>query len=254
MKKIISLLLVVCCLLLCLTSCANPETLVTEAMANTQALDAYEAELKMDITMTVGDEEIEMPIVMDMKIKGATTDHPVVYMKSTVEMMGEKVESEIYMDSEWVYMLQDGVGYKMSVDDAGEDGDVSDTLDDMFQDMPESVYEDVKAVKNGDGSKTVSLSIPDSMFEEVFSEVIESVKDSIAQGVQVSDVIVSNAKVNITVKDKYISAYEIMFDMAMQISGVGVTATAKETLTIKNMGDTVTVTPMQGYQSYTEIS
>ena len=252
MKKLISLLLTVCCLLLFLTSCTgSAEKLVVRAMEKTEALDAYCAQLVMDIEMKAGTQEIEMLTVMDLSVVDATTRNPELYAEAYMEIMGESVEYEMYVEDGWVYMLQNGDGYKMSTHDAFDDeDDVTETFDDFFQELPETVYKDIKIVKNDDGSKSVSLSIPNDVFEDAYSDLTDSVMDSVTEGVAFSDLTLKNAVLDITVKDGYISVFEITFDMSMRIEGTRVTVAVKEQLIMKDMGDDVQVEPMEGYENF----
>lgn len=224
-------------------------------MENTEALDAYEAQLVVDIEVTVGAEKVDMLTVTDFSILDATTRNPVLYADIYMEVMGETAEAEMYVEDDWVYMLQDGNGYKMSAHEAFDEADdITETFDEYFQDLPESLFKGIKAVKNKDGSASVTLEIPNEIFEDTFADIAISVTDSITEGVDFSDLTYKNAVVEITVKDGYVMIFEIAFDLSMRVEGTRVTASVEEKLLLKDWGDGVKLDPMDGYEDFPLLS
>jgi len=256
MKKITSVLLVIGCLLLCLTACsASPQELVTEAMENAKTLDAYEATLEMNIVVTANGEVMTVPMNMDLKIKDARSENPTAYIKLSSKVMDREVTQEMYMEGDWIYLTQNGASYKMNRSSAEDAADgMTDTMDDFAKDFPEEVYDSAEVVSNDDGSQTVSLSLPDALFKELYDDMIESITNSIAPDAELTNLTISNVRVDITVKDAQVQVYDIRFDMGMNIEGMAVTAVAQEKLTFTKTGDAVVITPMEGYQDFTDIT
>lgn len=252
MKKFLVVLLALCSLLTCVTSCdESTEALVNDAIANTQALDAYEAEVDISISMDVMGMKMDIPMTMLMKMTGVNTDSPISYCKITMAYDGETSTSETYMDKDWVYVASGNDKYKMSVADAEEETkEITGAVDNFMKDMPASVFEGTEVVKNSDGTKSVKLNISGDLFRELYSEIFDSMMGMMGSTSDGMSVEFSDIAVTVTVGEKYISVYDISLGMTLSMSGVTANANVKETLTFTKFGDDVVITPMTGYQSY----
>ena len=252
MRKITSLLLVVVLVFstMLLTSCENAQSLITKATEKTQKLDSYKAELEMEVVTSAQGMTLEIPMTIDMKVKGAQTDSPVVSATIAMSMFGQTFDIDMYAEDEWIYMSSNGENVKMSADDADGEYDYTDDIQSMIKDLPKDVLKDAEIVKNDDGSKTVALDLASDVFEDVYDDLIKSVNDS--SDTEASNVEISDAKVKITVADGYISVYDISFDMDITVSEIETSSSVKCTVTFKDPGKDVEIAPPEGYKNFKE--
>lgn len=256
MKKITSLLLVILSLfmVLSLASCnqASTSEVISSAIENTNALKEYEA--KMDITLDMAMDGMTMSIPMNVvtKVKDADKENPIVSATTTTKMLGQEMTVETYMDNEYVYVAEDGEGYKMSLEDAMGEYDYASDVEDMIKDLPEDLIKDIQMVKNDDGSATLTVNIPNETFKQIFNDFVSDMNDA-SMGVSVDEIEISDCKVVITVKDDYIKNYDISFKMAMDVEGMSTNSTVSAKMEFVNPGNSVTVTPPDGYQDFEDI-
>ena len=251
MKKIVSLCLIVCVLLsmtLVFTSCQNAEKTVDKALEKTGELESYAAQMNMKITMTGAGITTTIPMTMKMKVEDAKSETPKAEIDMSMEMFGETMEAKYYTSGEWAYFVDDENSYKMKLDDADIDSDYSE---DMMKKLPADLLKDVEVVKNDDKSKTVTVSIPDETFNELFDDLLDMMTDSM--GVAATGLTISDAVVEITVKDGYVQTYGVDFSMVMTVEGISFTATAECEMVYENPGEAVTVTLPEGYESFREL-
>ena len=161
----------------------------------------------------------------------------------------------MFFENGWIYTLNNGNGYKESAHENSDDSnDITGVFDDFFRELPESLYEDLTMTTHKDGSRSVSLEIPNKTFQEVFDVAVRIAEDSLKGDFIYSDPYFKNAVATITVKDGYIYMYEIAFDMLVNVNQSGVTVEVKETLLIKEKGDGVQLDPMDGYEDFPLLS
>ena len=251
MKKIVSLCLIVCLLLsmtLMFTSCQNAEKTVDKALEKTGELDSYAAQMNMKITMTGAGISTTIPMTMNIKVEDAKSETPKTEMTMSMEMFGETMEVKYFISGEWVYFVDGEDSYKMKLNDAGVDSDYSE---DMMKKLPSDLLKDVEVVKNDDKSKTVTVAIPDETFDEIFDDLLDMMTDSM--GMSATGISISDAVVEITVKNGYVQTYGVDFSMAMTVEGISFTATAECEMVYENPGKAVTVTLPEGYESFQEV-
>ena len=117
--------------------------------------------------------------------------------------------------------------------------------------LPADLLKDVEVVKNDDKSKTVTVAIPDETFSELFDDLLDTMTDSM--GVNATGLTISDAVVEITVKNGYVQTYGVDFSMAMTVEGISFTATAECEMVYENPGEAVTVTLPTGYENFREV-
>lgn len=252
-KRMVSLLLVVCLMatVVLFTGCESAESLVKGAIAKTSMLDSYEAEIEMQLDMEASGMTMSIPMTIGMKVKDAHGDNPIISANTAISMLGQSIEMDVYSDGEWIYLVSEGEGYKVSAEN-GDEYDYTGDVDDMIQNIPEDLLKDAEIVKNDDGSKSVTVALPDEVFAEVYKEFVDSMNET-ATGSEVEDIEISDAVVSITVKDGYISVYDISFEMNMTVVSLETSMDVKATITFKNPGQDVPVTPPDGYKDFEEM-
>jgi hypothetical protein len=258
-KRVFALCLSVILILsaLMLTSCerVTAYALVSGAMKKTQALDSMDADVTMKMSVDVMGISTEVPMTFHVKAAGLKTDKPIMAADMTMSMMGFDMTTNLYSEGEYFYVTSMGENMKMKIGELTEDYDVMGDIADTVKELPEDLLKDVEAVNNDDGTKTVSVTIPDDAFASIYKELLESTGESAAGGSEITDVAVSNAKADITVsKEGYIAVYKLAFDMSMTVDGEQATSKMDMTVNYKNPGTAVTVTAPEGYQDFEELT
>lgn len=255
MKKRLFALVLALCLCLCglLSGCTEKSAfeVINTAVKNTEALDSMAAEMKMDLHMAMEGITMDIPITMNMQASGLKGNELKMYTDMSTSMLGQDVKMALYQEGSWVYISANGMNYKMSAEDAKEEYDFADDMDAMVQELPEELLKDVKLTTNKDGSQSVTLSVDGETFSKLYKDYINDVNSSAQLGE--GDVTISNAVITITVKDGYILTYAMDFDMSVKVETITSTVKAKTTITYKDPGKAVTITPMEGYQDFEEM-
>ncbi len=233
----------------------EPKQAVASAVSKTIALNEYKASMEMNIDMTMSmmgtETTMKIPATSNVVVKNANGEKPEVYTETEMTMMGTTIKTETYCDGEWLYTYEDEEGYKEEVDDAE---DYIERLEDTIKNIPEELLESLSFEKVENGYK-LTVAIPDEDFATIYADVVEGAAGSLGENM---DVTIKNAVVSIIVNDGYIIEYNIEFDMEMQMDmGLGspadIDAHVVANTTIENPGQSVTITPMDGYQSYPEL-
>lgn len=264
MKKLISLLLVLClvCTAMMISCTKDPSTnddppaekpltpaeQVSEAIKKINALSDLDFNMNVDIKMNVSGTQMEIPMKSNCKIKDVHAENPVIYNKTEMTMMGETMVTETYLEGEWAYMVMGDIKYKMKAEDA----DMDIGTDDMLKELSEEIMKTAETTENADGSITMKVSIPADEFEEIFDEMIEGMNSSMG-GSEVNEIKLNNASVETTIKDGYVMSYIIGYDFEMSMMGETVTAQATASITFNNVGKEVTITFPEGYKNFEEV-
>ena len=255
MKRIISLVLALCVVCMCgvLVSCETESTfsVISTALDNTQALDYMDATMEMEINMESQGTTMSIPMTADIKANNLKSDNPVMSTEISMSMLGMTVDMKMYQEGEWAYYDALGMKYKIKVTEETNEYDYSDDVNFMVKDIPEELLENVELVKSEDGSVTVTVAIPDEQFADIYDDYIDSLNST--TGYEDGDITITNAKVSITVKDEYVSVYDMSFNMNIDIEGVSSAAEVTAKVTYNNPGEKVTVTPPEGYKDYKEM-
>ena len=264
MKKLLSVLLILCLMLsaLALVACNDeqPETpdapvvkttaeKFNDAIRATYAADSYAVKYDMNIAMETMGMTMDIPTSMDMKIKNAASDSPVASIDMTMEMLGMEIAIDMYMEDGWIYATAMGESYKSRVTD---EDDYTQDIDDMLKELPEDYLNELEVTVNPDGSETVVLAMSGDEFSEIFSSTITDVANSAADAFDALEI--TETGVKITIKDGMISLYSINFVMTMQSEGVEIVSTATADMAFTAFGDDVVVTPPEGYLDFPEES
>lgn len=255
-RKIVSVVLALCVLLMCvsLTACKSETaySVIGSAVEKTQALDSMAAEMKIEMNMDMDGMTMSVPITADMKATELQSGSPKISSDISMSMLGQDILMSMYQEGDWAYIVVDDMKYKTNISEAESEYDYSDDMNDMLKTLPEELLKEVELVKNEDGSKTVTVSIPDEMFAEIYEDFLSGLDT--AAGTEGAEIKISDAVVTITVANDYISVYDMKFNMDMEIEGIAVSTEVKATITYRNVGAEVTVTPPEGYESFEELS
>lgn len=260
-KRLFALFLAMCLSVVgvLLSSCQREPTaeeLLNKASEKTAALESYSAVMDMKINMNIMGISMDVPMTVDMKVKNLQPN-PTVLAKYNMSMFGQDIAMDLYMEDGWMYLSMQGTDftegqqYKTNYDEVMDEYDFTGDMQDLMQDIPEDLLADVVPVKNDDGSRTVTVSIPDDVFDEVFTDLIAEMGE--VSGA-VGDVAIKDAVMEATVlKSGYYSDYKVEFTMTMNVSGMETDCSASVSVHFNDPGTKVEVTPPEGYQDYPEL-
>ncbi len=265
MKKVLSVLLAVCMLFAVLaTSGCTLSTAKTigDAIKKTEALEDIDATLFLEISMDMGF-SITIPVPVNMKAKNIKSQAPTVYVDMTLPMGSMELKTSVYQEEDMLYVSENGLKYKQKIAESDGEYDCIGYVNNIIKDIPDDLLESIELVKNEDGSQSASLTIDDARFKEIFRDlVLDSADDSstgeddeydMAEGV-IDDIMqyisINDATVKITVKDGYVSVYEISYSMTADVESVKTTSSVKASVTYNNPGEPVEITPPEGYKDY----
>ncbi len=256
MKKITSMLLTVLALftVLSFASCNTLSTVevINGAIEKTAALNEYEA--KMDITIDMAMEGMTMNIPMSIvaKIKDAKSENPITSAEMTTKILGQKMSVTSYSDGNYVYVSQDGEGYKMSIEEADGEYDYAEDVDDMLKELPEDLIKDVTLEEGEDGEYKLTVNVPNETFNELYGDLIDGMSES-SVGEIVDEISVSDCKIVVTVKDGYVSSYDITFKMEMAVEGMNTSSSVTAKVEFVNPGKSVSIIAPDGYEDFEDL-
>lgn len=233
-------------------------SLVSDAVAKNEALDSFDADVDIDMSVKVSGVTVDVPMGYQIKASGLAGENPVTSTTMSVTSMGATIETNAYIEGEWCYVTMLGQNMKTKMDESTEQYDGYSSIESVFKPLPEALLADVEITDNGDGTRSVSAAISDEEFAEIYQDFIDDMSASAGQEGAVLDLSVSNGKVDITVDGNgYVSVYKVSFEMNLKVESSGVSMDAKApvemAITFHNPGTAVTVTPPDGYQDFPEV-
>ena len=253
MKKIVALILVLvmCCSVF--AACGEEKATAKnyqdfeKAMEKTQALESMSAKLDMDIEIFSEGMSMEVPMNMDIKIKDAKSENPIVYVDLKMSMMGIEMAMEMYQEDGWGYYVSNGEKYKVNLKEQVS-AEYTQNLEGLMQKLPEDILKkaDIESGKNGSATLTVELGEVD--FNNIFGDYMKDI------GYGTDGATIKGASVTMTAKDGYLTVYEMNMEMEMTIEGVSTQAVAKISAKYDKPGEAVEITPPDGYKDFPETS
>jgi hypothetical protein len=142
------------------------------------------------------------------------------------------------------------------VGEATEDYDAMGDMADMLKVIPEDLLEGIEAVEDERGMKTISLALTDEQFRALFSTLINEMVLSLAgdEDDGTFDVALSDCKVEATIApDGYFASYALEYKIDLTVLDMKTSAQVKTDIVYTNPGESVTVTPLEGYESFPEM-
>ncbi len=266
MKKLLSLTLAVL-MLMTLMSCTQKKTtyeILTEAAEKTVKLDNYDADVELNLSFAMEGMTLSIPASMEIKASDVFSGSPKAYMNADISYMGMlTIDLALYYEKEYIYLSMMGETAKYNIKefiDKITDEDISaesESYAEEYQTMLKNALAEVEAVENEDGSKTISYILSGELLKEIATATEAS------EELQSSEFEISDFEITQTVdKDGYITVSDIKFTISVtgDVSGLGATDSMQVdlvfdlTTTINNPGEPVEVTPMEGYESFEEVS
>ena len=256
MKKWLSMIMVLA-LLVCLTACGENAATNADDGKKDEPVDLYTVVKEAtEKTLAATSYEAKMVYVVDTDMFGTqmktTADLVLTYNgeeigvdgKSVIEMADSKTEMpcRYYYDGEYLYMTMLGEGYKIAATEEDFVEEVG-SFNEYIAVLPEELFEGI----TGDAENIV-LTLDETTLKNLYGEALgEEI------GEDLSDVTVKDGKITLSVKDGYLSTFNVSFTCEV---GMGeedtVTYVFSQETTFTQYGD-VTVTPMEGYEDFEEM-
>ena len=253
MKKWLSMIMVLV-LLVCLTACGENAATNADDGKKDEPVDLYTVVKEAtEKTLAATSYEAKMVYVVDTDMFGTqmktTADLVLTYNgeeigvdgKSVIEMADSKTEMpcRYYYDGEYLYMTMLGEGYKIAATEEDFVEEVG-SFNEYIAVLPEELFEGI----TGDAENVV-LTLDETTLKKLYGEALgEEI------GEDLSDITVKDGKITLSVKDGYLSTFNVSFTCEV---GMGeedtVTYVFSQETTFTKYGD-VTVTPMEGYEDF----
>ena len=268
MKKLLSLTLAVLMLMTLMSCTPKKKTayeILSEAAEKMEKLDSFDMSTDINIAMTTQGFTFEIPASIEIKASGIQSDAPEAYVYIDLSYVGMTISFEVYVADGYLYYAAMGTSGKVNLGDISDENSNESTFDldsymEEYDNMLKVSLEESVVQENEDGSKTVTytikkdqaISLIDKLITEMTGEeAAEEVRETLNQ--------ISDIKISQTVnKDGYISAGDMEYAFAVEgVSGadsVDLNLEFDMSLTLNNPGEPVEVTPMDGYESFEEVS
>ncbi|MBQ7011512.1 MAG: hypothetical protein IJN63_07370 [Clostridia bacterium] len=263
MKKVITIALAIAIAISCFgfASCGKqltPYETVEAALAKNAELDCLEANQTIKMKMDMMGMSIEMPITGVMKATGIKSGNPVMYSKASTSMMGTTVDTEAYIEGDYIYLTTMGESYKAKASSLASDYDVLKDINSMLQLPPESVFEGVEPVKNEDGTTTYSFTMSEEDYLATYRPFFDSMSESLGVSGDESGLKIGNVAISLSIdKNGFVCGYDMSFNMEVSVTEMGTQMDIKCDVVCEldfvNIGGNVTITPPEGYKDFEEV-
>jgi len=277
MKKILSLTLIFMMLITLMSCTPKKKTayeIITDAQAKTNELDSLDMSVDMQLRLGTSGLTFSIPAIVEMKIAGVTTDSPKASIHADMSFLGVEIGMDLYYEDEYLYLSALESTGKISTKDLTDKLNTEDSsseaesFQDEYNKILEAALAEVEVIENTDGSKTVSYVISGESMNTLINKLMESSKsdEESSESVQASEIECSDIEVTQTIsKDGYITVSDIKCDISVtQDLGEAGAALGMETststykieatATLNNPGAQVEVTPIEGYETFEDIS
>ena len=154
----------------------------------------------------------------------------------------KQAEVRFATDGEYLYMTMLGEGYKIAATEEDFVEEVG-SFNEYIVVLPEELFEGI----TGDAENVV-LTLDETALKNLYGEALgEEI------GEDLSDITVKDGKITLSVKDGYLSTFNVSFTCEIDMGEEDtVTYVFSQETTFTQYGD-VTVTPMEGYEDFEEM-
>ena len=202
-NKIVACLLVLSmlCVGFMFTGCSETAAEVVEpAFDNSLALDDYKATLVVSVKSDNETQPVDESVTTEIELSGKK-----MYVKTGVTG-DEKKASEYYTDGEYVYSYIGKMGNKkkLTKDNALT---YAEDLEKIFLAPDSADLEELEVVENDDGTKSVSIAIPDEELNENYAEIVSATSVFSAAN---TTVVLYGGKLDVVINEAgYIVSYKL---------------------------------------------
>lgn len=254
MKKLTALLLS-CLLLVSITACEKKRSAKEVMQASLkQSAKQKDADFSGDASYSIAtgkqgsQSNVTVKMNFDTKLQSVDKDQLKMSMTSTLNMMGQSIDMNMYYSDGYYYMNTSGTKQKMKMDIAGLKKQLQSTTGQTT--LPIKYYKDLK-LSEKDGNTVIKYSINSEGLNKYIQDLTSQMTTVTGGSNSVKITSMSGTK---TLNDKDIPVKEsIKMIMESGENEVG-TITLKMNLTYHDPGKSVTVDLPQDLNTYTEIS
>lgn len=225
----------------------DPKALYTEAVKKNQELSGMDMSSVVKMTMTQGEESIDVSVDMNFQMADINTDKMKYVASGTTSLMGESIETSMFYTDGYYYMDMMGqkMKYAMDMDQLMEQ--VKQTTENGNLNV--EYMKDIQAKKDGDNTILTFTTDPAKM-DEYVKEVMGSM-GSTMPGMDQADFTINVVDGELTVnKEGYYTNMKMNMDMEVSVMGETMGLKMEMTADIHDPGKTVEVTlpDTEGYQ------
>ena len=249
MKKYLTLLLSAA-MVLSLAGCGggkDARTIYDEASKKTSELQEMDIETTAAMTMTQGDQTIDLSTTMNIQMTGANTDDMKYLAAGKTTMAGQDIDVTMYYEGGYYYMETMGQKFKYAMDLNQLMEQVKQSTDGA--NMESSYMKEIKAKKDGD-NQILTFTADAEKMDSYVQDIMGSMSGAIAGAEDVAYKIKSTSGEAVVNKDGYFSSMNIKMSMDMTVQGETVGVEMDTDAIYHNPGQAVTLTApdLEGYQ------
>ena len=247
-----SLSLLLCPLLACSDTLDDSDeknetvTLLTKAMRKVDEYASGRMSCTQKIVGVAEGESYEMLLEMD-GVYALDGNTPLMRADCRYLINGtEALQGDMYFEGDWTYYDMDGMQYKSNTGE--EINDTSDALEEL---LSEKSYSKA-SVDEKDGVTTVTLTVSKGVAKDVFEEQISAAEEMMI-GTLYDEKTLNSAVVTALIEDGCLTSYQFEIDLTYVINDVEIEIEVLETISFRDLGESVTVDPIPGCYGFEEL-
>ena len=230
----------------------DSQKILSTAVKNALALKDIDVSLRR---LTLGRESL----VKHVQANGIGTDAWTFAWNETFVANDKQITDEVYYKNGWYYTNVYGelgrLKYERSEDTDAAYGYEADLLA-VLKSLADSEYKSATAVSNEDGTRTFTISLSVTRFQKVYGDLVADAKKVFQDSINISGTLtVSDATVTITVDKKgELKDYTVSFTLSDNGDPITLKTDFAYSVTYNDLGASVTVTPLEGYELFFKAS
>lgn len=231
--------------------------LYSQALEKMEKLSSVEADMSIAMTVnTPSQSSVATSVTMLYNVKqvnGKGTDDDVTRMTCKINSNGFVTDMDVYAVNGWTYVdmrasiadQQINQKYKVPLADADLD---TGMIDSAAVEYPPELLEKVTVKNESDGSKSIEFSLSEKDMMKLYGDLLGAALSSVAGE---SEVDIDNVNIKMVI-DK--NGYLDTINMNISITVMSVTMSMVLKVEYVDPGKEVTVTPIEGYESFPVLS
>ena len=228
----------------------DPKELYTEAIKKNQELSSMDMSSVVKMTMSQGEETIDVDVDMDIQMADVNTDKMKYVAKGSTSLMGQSIETSMFYTDGYYYMDMMGqkMKYAMDMDKLMEQ--VKQTTDNGNLNV--EYMKDIQAKKDGD-TTILTFSADPAKMDSYMKEMMESM-GGMMPGMDTAQFTIKTVEGDLTLnKEGYYTNMKMTMDMDMTMEGQTVTVNLDGDVGIADPGQPVDV-PVPNVAEYTDMT
>lgn len=227
----------------------DPKAVFDNAIKKNSELTAMDMDMKTNMTLTQGEQNLEMALQVNMKVDKLNTEEMVFVMDMATEMAGQKIDvSTFYTDG---YCYTETAGQKMKTAMALDE--IMETVKQSTEttSMTSEEMKDISIKEDGD-NRIITFTADAEKMDSYVQEMLSSM-GGMASGMDGVEMTFKEANGEYTInKDGYYTAMKMHMSIDMTMQGETVSMVMDVEGTINNPGQPVEIT-LPSTDGYTEV-